>query len=286
MNFESSSSAPNRKASLRDRVSFAFSTDDLHGLALDFGLDYDELPGDSKVRRVVELIEIVVRREQVLEFIERCHMLKPRGNFLPLLEAARQEPQLFSLEYEATASGTAESKLLDIAMELLKAQSLKAEKTQSDEQISQYTKTNSNSFSSEQTKANLDTISHKNTAWEKSTKISRHISQLNKNATKNEQEASQSPQRGRLHGEIDRLEEHIAGEIDHLLEGIRNKIEELKLKLNDQQPIMQSETLRVARKSIEFQGKQKANFQVSKSPFGQQQSEDQSNRGFGDRQFP
>ena len=147
------------------------------------------------------------------------------------------------------------------------------------------TSQNAEPLSSEQAKVNVNAINRKNMAWDKSKKIHSHISQPNKDRTQNEQEASKTLPNGRLQEDIDRLEAHIADEIDSLLEGIRNKIEELKQKLNEQ-PMMQSEAWKVARKSVGFQGKPKANFQVSKATFAPPQPDAGFNRGFGDRHFP
>ena len=43
-------------ADLRDLIFRDFSVGNLHDLALDFNLDYDELEGNSKGRRVVTFI--------------------------------------------------------------------------------------------------------------------------------------------------------------------------------------------------------------------------------------
>ena len=92
---DSSTSSSNWLAELRALVNDAFSTDELHGLCLDLHLRYDEIPGEGEVRKVVELIQIMVRDNRIVEFIEHCQSLKPRRNWQPLLEAANQEPLAF-----------------------------------------------------------------------------------------------------------------------------------------------------------------------------------------------
>lgn len=270
MNSEQSSDTSNRKAELRDKIHFTFSPDDLHGLAIDFDLDYDELPGESKARRVVELIEIVVRQQRVLEFIERCHKLKPKGNFQPLLEAARQEPHLFQLENEYSAPETAEAKLLHIAMELL---DLKKESyIQSQQQISQ------NAFSKPTTslnKADLGSQRRSNETWAKSSNLRQNFESTAQQSAFNgtiAQSNENPPQLDRLQQDIAHLQKNLVslGEIDSLLENIddllssmRKKISDLLVDIKVKHQRMQEEGVHPAKKSDAYHREQSANFQES-----------------------
>ena len=263
---------------LRRLVNIAFSSDNLHDLTMDLGIDFDDIPGSTKTRKITELMQILARDKRIPEFIETCEALRPRENWRPLLEEAKKNPLSFDLDYETIDPEMAVYKFIGKAV----AEALeKRQDTHFNDQISQ----NAQSLSSEQAGVNVNALNRKSMAWDKSKKIPSHISYLNKGGTKSESEASKTPQHGRLQEDMDGLEAHIAEEIDNFLEGVRNKIEELKLKL-DEQPMMPSETWKAARPSMGFQGKPKASFQVNKSPFAPQQPETRSNRGFGERQFP
>ena len=252
---------------LRDLVNRDFSVDNLHDLALDFNLDYDELEGSSKGRRVVAFIENMVRDGLIVEFIERCQELRPRAKFQPFLEAARQNPQAFELrssDYEKAAPETAVYQALNKALGLIEAQSLK---------IEQMTHLHEQPLSSDQTRISKEAINQNSKSWAKSSKIGSSIhssiGQPHKYTDTNEQGARKSPRGGRLHKEIEQLEAHITEEIDGFLAGIRQKMEDLKLRLNEQQQTTQDGALQATRKSFGFQGKGKAAFPIGKSPFAQ-----------------
>lgn len=251
-------------AGLRDLINRDFSVDNLHDLAMDFRLDYDDLEGSSKGRRVVTFIEIMVRDGIIIEFIEHCQELRPRTNFQPYLEVARQNPQAFALqssEYDKATPETAVYQALNKALGLIEAQSLKIEQmTRPREQSSQYV--------SEQTSVTKDAVTQTNKSWGKNNDIgSSSIVSPNKDTKIDEPEAKRSLRGGKLHGEIEQLEAQIAEEIEGLLLGIREKMESLKAKLNEHQQMIQDESLRSTRSSFGFQGKGDANFPVGKSPF-------------------
>lgn len=93
-------SPTNWVADLRELVNDAFDTNELHALCLDLKIDFDEIPGDGEVRKVVELIQVLARQRRVPEFIEYCQKMNPRRNWQPLLERARNESLSFHVEFE------------------------------------------------------------------------------------------------------------------------------------------------------------------------------------------
>lgn len=101
MNSDPTPASTNWAADLRDLVNRAFDTNEMHELAFDFNLDYDDLPGRGKAGKIVELLQILARQQRIPEFIERCQTLRPRENWQPLLEAARSEPLSFHVDYPA-----------------------------------------------------------------------------------------------------------------------------------------------------------------------------------------
>lgn len=254
-------------AGLRDLIFRDFSVGNLHDLALDFNLDYDELEGNSKGRRVVTFIETMVRDGIIIEFIERCQELRPRANFQPFLETARQNPQAFELkssEYEKASPETAVYQALNKALGLIEAQSLKIEQmTRPRDHLSQY--------ASEQTRVSKDAATQTNKSWGKDNiiggSITSSIVSPNKATRQSAQGATKTLRGSRLHGEIEQLEAQIAEEIEGLLAGIREKMETLKGKLNEHQQLIQDESMRSTKSNFGFQGKAKASFPVGKSPF-------------------
>ncbi len=109
MHTDSNPTSPNWAAVLRDLVNRAFDTSEMHELAFDFKLDFDDIPGRGKSDKIVELLQILARRKQIPEFIERCQALRPRENWQTLLAAAQSEPLSFHIEPEpvgATAVST------------------------------------------------------------------------------------------------------------------------------------------------------------------------------------
>lgn len=109
MHTDSTTTSSNWAAELRDLVNRAFDTNEMHELAFDFRLDFDDIPGRGKTDKIVELLQILARRKQIPEFIERCQALRPRENWQPLLAAARNDPLSFHIEPEpvsATAVST------------------------------------------------------------------------------------------------------------------------------------------------------------------------------------
>ena len=98
MNTESSPTPTNLAAELRDLVNRSFDTNEMHELAFDFSLDFDDIPGRGKPGKIVELLQMLARQQRIPEFIERCQALRPREEWGSLLEAARREPLSFAVE--------------------------------------------------------------------------------------------------------------------------------------------------------------------------------------------
>lgn len=88
----------NLAAELRDLVNRSFDNNEMHEIAFDFGLDYDDIPGRGKGAKIVEILQILARQQRIPEFIERCQVLRPREDWGTLLKAARKEPLSFAVE--------------------------------------------------------------------------------------------------------------------------------------------------------------------------------------------
>lgn len=100
MGVESSTAPKSWAAELRDLVNRSFDTNEMHELAFDFNLDFDDIAGRSKSAKIVELLQMLARQQRVPEFIERCQELRPRENWAPLLQASRTEPLTLAVEYD------------------------------------------------------------------------------------------------------------------------------------------------------------------------------------------
>ncbi|MCA9955843.1 MAG: hypothetical protein KC434_14035 [Anaerolineales bacterium] len=97
---EDFSTAPkNWAAELRDLVNRSFDTNEMHELAFDFNLDFDDIPGRGKSAKIVELLQMLARQQRVPEFVARCQELRPRENWEPLLQASRTEPLTLAVDY-------------------------------------------------------------------------------------------------------------------------------------------------------------------------------------------
>lgn len=98
MNSDPKSTSSNWAAELRGLINQAFDTNEMHELAFDFNLDYDDIPGRGKSAKTVEFIQILARQQRIPELIERCQELRPKENWRPLLEVARAQPLSFAVE--------------------------------------------------------------------------------------------------------------------------------------------------------------------------------------------
>ncbi|MCB8978922.1 MAG: hypothetical protein H6657_16015 [Ardenticatenaceae bacterium] len=263
MNAEQRTSIPNRMAELRDRISDCFSPDDLHGLAFDFGLDLDKFEGSSFDRRVVELIEIILRRQQIIEFVQRCHEKKPRGNFQPLLDAANNEPHSFQLQtmYSTPSPSSEDVDLLSksIAMfTMLREQANReAAQIQSQKPISQADFTKPPSLR----KSDLGIHSVSRASWDPRSNSRENLASVTTQAQtfKSNLSNDEAPlSLDRLQQDIVQLRKNLdaLGELDGLLENIddllssmRRKIKELLDDINEKHQRMQDERIRVVEKS-------------------------------------
>lgn len=77
---------------LQNALNRYFSNDELEALCLSLGLDYEGLPGESKQRKVVELIQYMVRTERVDQLIQTCGKVRDNINWDKMLVAAQENP--------------------------------------------------------------------------------------------------------------------------------------------------------------------------------------------------
>ncbi len=68
---------------LRDILVDHFSGDDLVGLYFDLGLAYDDLPGDSRPRKAIALIQWAERRRRYAELVEKAYRRQPDAPWYP-----------------------------------------------------------------------------------------------------------------------------------------------------------------------------------------------------------
>lgn len=92
---------------LQNALNRYFSNDELEALCLSLGLDYEGLPGESKKRKVVELIQYMVRTERVDQLIQTCGKVRDNVNWEGMLAAAKANP--LRLESAFTPSVAAET---------------------------------------------------------------------------------------------------------------------------------------------------------------------------------
>ncbi len=64
-------------AQLRQLIVAHFDLDEIESICFDLGIDYDSLPGEGKLKKVVELIEHCARSEQIVRLIDVCAQLRP-----------------------------------------------------------------------------------------------------------------------------------------------------------------------------------------------------------------
>lgn len=66
---------------LRDILIQYFSLDELKELCFDLGVDYEQLPGESKGAKARELVQYVDRRGQRRQLIDRCYQIRPQATW-------------------------------------------------------------------------------------------------------------------------------------------------------------------------------------------------------------
>lgn len=69
---------PTDLATLRRLLNEHFSLGELHNLCHDLGIDFENLPGDTKESKARELVEYCDRRDQLDDLLKRCQGLRPK----------------------------------------------------------------------------------------------------------------------------------------------------------------------------------------------------------------
>ncbi|MCW5852735.1 MAG: hypothetical protein KIT87_21875 [Anaerolineae bacterium] len=67
------------RTALRDILVNHFGGDDLVALYFDLGLAYDDLPGDSRPRKAIALIQWAERRRRYTELVEKAYHRQPNA---------------------------------------------------------------------------------------------------------------------------------------------------------------------------------------------------------------
>lgn len=88
-------------ARLRDRIAAHFTLAEVQQLALDLGVDYDELGEGGKSRKIATLIGRLAHRSDVLALVERCQALRSHLDWAELRDTAAQHPELFTVPAES-----------------------------------------------------------------------------------------------------------------------------------------------------------------------------------------
>lgn len=84
-------------AALRRALAAHFSDAELQTLAHDLGIDYEELPGQTKSAKIVHLIQTAARRGAILDLIALCQAERPNTDWRAIHAAATANPQQFLL---------------------------------------------------------------------------------------------------------------------------------------------------------------------------------------------
>lgn len=66
-----------QQARLRQLIAAAFNLDELRALCFDLGIDYDDLPGESKLRKIIELISYFMRQNTLVQFLQYLALARP-----------------------------------------------------------------------------------------------------------------------------------------------------------------------------------------------------------------
>lgn len=75
------------RTKLRQIITQYFNAGELRTLCFDLGVDYDDLPGQGKTNKVIELIGYLQRRDRLPELVEMVRQLRPNA---PWTEEQRQ----------------------------------------------------------------------------------------------------------------------------------------------------------------------------------------------------
>lgn len=82
-------------AALRRLLTTYFSDAELQVLAHDLGVDYEELAGDTKSAKAIQLIQTVARRGTIIDLVELCRRERPDANWNAVGVAAATHPDQF-----------------------------------------------------------------------------------------------------------------------------------------------------------------------------------------------
>ncbi|MCS7061208.1 MAG: hypothetical protein RMN25_08570 [Anaerolineae bacterium] len=84
-------------AQLRQLIVTYFDTDEIEAICFDLGIDYDSLPGQAKLKKVVELIEHCGRNGQIVKLIDICAQMRPAAEsaWNVMREMALSDPSVF-----------------------------------------------------------------------------------------------------------------------------------------------------------------------------------------------
>src|SRR5512139_2217280 len=77
---------------LRDRLITYFEESEISSLCFDLGIDYEELAGDTKSEKAMELIQFTARRAEITSLIEHCAAERPNLEWESLKIAAAKNP--------------------------------------------------------------------------------------------------------------------------------------------------------------------------------------------------
>lgn len=92
MTTEHGAESKNWVTDLQNALNRYFSIDELEALCLSLDLDYEGLPGESKQRKIVELIQHMVRTGRVDQLIQKCSRHRPNVDWEEMLAAAKENP--------------------------------------------------------------------------------------------------------------------------------------------------------------------------------------------------
>ena len=96
---------PSWPGELRKALEQFFSESDIESLCFDLRIDYEALPGESKPKKIIELIWLLARSGQIAEFIDLCSQYRPNVPWENLREAAVQSPLVDYRSLTVDASG-------------------------------------------------------------------------------------------------------------------------------------------------------------------------------------
>jgi hypothetical protein len=68
--------SPRYRRQLRRKLDEHFDKEELRLLCFDLGVDFDNLPGDSKATKAMELVALMERAEQIAELVAACEQLR------------------------------------------------------------------------------------------------------------------------------------------------------------------------------------------------------------------